>query len=251
MAKWARPPKPCCSSAAVGSRWSATLLLLCAGWLTGCGEIGLGRWIERSNGIGAQGRSIGTEEANDTAGPDSVPARLAGKHSSEVRSILGQPLGRLWTQSGSIWLYSDWRVELDAEGKVTAIEAERPVTVAGGRSAEEPPPVPSVSVVSQGGREIDLRSMLPPNKVAIVDFYADWCGPCRQISPHLEELANSDPEVVLVKVDIVKWGTPVTRQHQIRSIPNIRVYNRQKVMIGNPTSDLAAVRRYVEIAKKK
>ena len=251
LANGTQPPKPDVRKASLGCHRSATLLLLSAGLLTGCGEIGIGPWIKQADGTEARSGSTGTEAANDTAVSDSVPARLADKSVTEVRSILGQPLGRLRTQSGSVWLYADWRVEFDAEGRVASVAAEEPVRVVGGPTAEGAPcSVPAMMVISRGGREVDVRSMLPPNKVVIVDFYADWCGPCGQISPHLEELANNDPEVVLIKVDIVKWDTPVTRQYQIRSVPNIRVYNRQKVVVGNPTSDLNTVLRYVQLAKK-
>ena len=251
LANGTRPPMPGVRKASLGCHRGAILLLLSAGLLTGCGEIGIGQWIKPADGTGAKGGLIGTEAANDTTVSDSVPARLADKSFTEVRSVLGQPLGRLRTQSGSVWLYAEWRVEFDAEGRVASVAAEQPVRVAGGPLGDGAPgSVPAVTVISRGGFAVDVWSMLPPGKVAIVDFYADWCGPCGQITPHLEELANNDPEVVLIKIDIVKWDTPVTRQYQIRSVPNIRVYNRQKVVVGSPTSDLNTVLRYVHLAKK-
>jgi thioredoxin-like negative regulator of GroEL len=88
-----------------------------------------------------------------------------------------------------------------------------------------------------------------PGKVTVVDFYADWCGPCRQISPYLERMAAQDPDIVLVKVDIVDWQTPVTRQFGIRSIPNILVFDPRKAQVGNPTHDLRQVADYVKRAK--
>ena len=95
---------------------------------------------------------------------------------------------------------------------------------------------------------VDLNSLMPAGKITVVDFYADWCGPCRQISPHLEKLVSENSDVVLVKVDIVKWGTPVTEQHDINSVPNIRVFDRNRKPIGNPTSSLSAVKSYLSKA---
>ena len=107
-----------------------------------------------------------------------------------------------------------------------------------------------MTVIAQGGEEINLSAVMPVGKVTIVDFYADWCGPCRQISPHLEQLARQDPNVVLIKVDIVNWNTPVTRQYGIQSVPNVRVFNRRKQMVGSPTSSLSAVEGYIDQAKR-
>ncbi|MDG1571271.1 thioredoxin [Robiginitalea sp. M366] len=57
-------------------------------------------------------------------------------------------------------------------------------------------------------------------KPAIIDFYADWCGPCKMVAPILEELSDEYPDVIIYKVD-----TEVERElaavFQIRSIPSI------------------------------
>ena len=107
----------------------------------------------------------------------------------------------------------------------------------------------SVKVVSNGGRQVNLGSLVSRGKVTIVDFYADWCGPCRQVGPMLERLASSDPNVQLVKVDIIKWKTPVAMQYNISSIPNMRVYDRNGRLVGRPTSSYGDVVKYVKKAK--
>jgi thioredoxin len=58
-------------------------------------------------------------------------------------------------------------------------------------------------------------------KPAIVDFTATWCGPCRSITPTLEELANEyDGQIVVYKVDVDKCGD-VAAAFGISSIPAI------------------------------
>src|ERR1051326_4815128 len=59
------------------------------------------------------------------------------------------------------------------------------------------------------GKGIDIEKKLAAGKVTLVDFYADWCGPCRMISPHLEDLVKKDKGIVLRKVDIVRWNTEI------------------------------------------
>lgn len=107
----------------------------------------------------------------------------------------------------------------------------------------------AVRIISNGGRRIGLGALLVPGKVTIVDFYADWCGPCRRISPQLEKLAREDPDVVLRQVDIVSWHSDVAKQYSLHSIPSIRVYDRTGRQVGQPTAGMQAVRRNVSRAK--
>jgi len=58
------------------------------------------------------------------------------------------------------------------------------------------------------------------NKPAIIDFYADWCGPCKMVAPILEELSNEYKD----QVDIFKINTEIEQElagvFGIRSIPS-------------------------------
>ena len=70
------------------------------------------------------------------------------------------------------------------------------------------------------------------NKPAIIDFYADWCGPCKMLSPILEELSNEYEG----KIDVFKIDTERERElamaFGIRSIPSILFIplNKQPMM---------------------
>ena len=59
------------------------------------------------------------------------------------------------------------------------------------------------------------------DKPCIIDFYADWCGPCKQIAPVLEELANDyDGKVIIYKVNTEK-ERELASAFGIRSIPSL------------------------------
>ena len=59
------------------------------------------------------------------------------------------------------------------------------------------------------------------SKPAIIDFYADWCGPCRKLSPVLEELQNDyDGKIQVYKVDTEK-SKELSATFGIRSLPTI------------------------------
>jgi len=106
-----------------------------------------------------------------------------------------------------------------------------------------------VEVISHGA-PVDIAKHLALGNVTVVDFYADWCGPCRHLSPSLEQMARTDPEIALRKIDIVNWKTAVVKQYNIRSIPHVNVYNRSGRLVGTVVGpDVKEVKRYVAQAK--
>lgn len=55
---------------------------------------------------------------------------------------------------------------------------------------------------------------------AIIDFYADWCGPCKMVAPILEELSNENPQITIYKVN-TEVEQELSAVFRIRSIPSI------------------------------
>ena len=68
----------------------------------------------------------------------------------------------------------------------------------------------------------DFEALIKEGDV-IVDFFATWCGPCKMLSPVLEEIALKFPRIKVVKVDIDKFDN-LTRSHGIMSVPTMEVY---------------------------
>ena len=81
------------------------------------------------------------------------------------------------------------------------------------------------------GNPVKLTDYLVPGKTVVFDFYSDYCGPCVQMAPALDQLHRTNPNVVVVKVDInrpnvkgIDWRSPVAEQYKLRSIPHFKVY---------------------------
>ena len=67
----------------------------------------------------------------------------------------------------------------------------------------------------------EYSELLNNNELVFVDFYADWCGPCKMVAPILDELAKEyDGQIVIYKVDTEK-EQELAGAFGIRSIPSI------------------------------
>ena len=60
----------------------------------------------------------------------------------------------------------------------------------------------------------------------LVDFYANWCGPCKMLSPILEQLA-SEVDIDIVKVDVDKYQD-LAREYKVMSIPCLILFDNEK-----------------------
>lgn len=58
--------------------------------------------------------------------------------------------------------------------------------------------------------------------IAVVDFYADWCGPCKMIGPILEEISNERNDVKIVKVNVDE-NREVSLESGVKNIPTLLI----------------------------
>lgn len=65
--------------------------------------------------------------------------------------------------------------------------------------------------------------------VVLVDFFANWCGPCKMLSPILENMASSRVEVKIVKVDVDKCPN-LARTYGVMSIPTLLIFKDGKLL---------------------
>lgn len=79
--------------------------------------------------------------------------------------------------------------------------------------------------------ELDFDKLIKNDKV-LVDFYADWCGPCRMISPIVEEIAKENNDLQVVKVNVDNFEA-IARKYGIMSIPTLIVFKNGEAVNKN------------------
>ena len=90
---------------------------------------------------------------------------------------------------------------------------------------EEESTMEVLKVTSENFEEEVLKS----DKTVLIDFYADWCGPCKMFSPIIESVANENEDIKVVKIDVDN-AQDIAMKYQVMSIPTtVIIKNGQEV----------------------
>ena len=69
-----------------------------------------------------------------------------------------------------------------------------------------------------------------PGMPVVVDFYADWCGPCKTMAPILQQVAAEHAgKVKIIKIDVDR-NQAVAQQYRVQSIPTLILFHQGKVL---------------------
>eukprot|EP00924_Labyrinthula_sp_SR-Ha-C_P002251 snap_masked-scaffold_19-processed-gene-5.27-mRNA-1 protein AED:0.16 eAED:0.16 QI:0/-1/0/1/-1/1/1/0/110 len=90
-----------------------------------------------------------------------------------------------------------------------------------------------------------LNKLLEAGKTVLIDFYADWCGPCRMISPKFNDMAasSSNDNMVFAKVDVDSVHD-IAQKYEIRAMPTFIALKGSETIdtvVGADPNKLAAL----------
>ncbi|MCE2791991.1 MAG: thioredoxin [Planctomycetota bacterium] len=109
-----------------------------------------------------------------------------------------------------------------ANGPATTAGAGNQVTAAAGESETH-----FAKVISEASFETDV---LKSDQVVLVDCWAPWCGPCRQIAPVIEEIAKDfEGQAVIAKLD-VDTAPGISQKYEINAIPALLIFKNGEVV---------------------
>ena len=88
-----------------------------------------------------------------------------------------------------------------------------------------------------------LEELLEDNRVVLVDFYADWCGPCKMLEPTVEEIA-AETDAAVLKVDI-DAHQDLAEQYQVQGVPTLYLF-----VDGEPADRMVGVQDEATLREK-
>jgi thioredoxin len=91
------------------------------------------------------------------------------------------------------------------------------------------PEVMGSATPKTGMTVLDYEKLIADDKMVLVDFYAEWCGPCKKMKPSLEEISKEMQETVkIVRID-VDQNPELAKSLKVDALPTIFVYKNNEI----------------------
>lgn len=73
------------------------------------------------------------------------------------------------------------------------------------------------------------KEVIESDKPVLIDFFATWCGPCKMVSPVVDQIANERPDIKVCKLDVDK-NLDLARTFQVMSVPTLVAMKNDKMI---------------------
>lgn len=121
-----------------------------------------------------------------------------------------------------------------------------PLTACAGGSSggAAAPPAKVLSLNSEPGAMVDVEKSLALGFVTVVDFWADYCAPCKTIEAELMAGIADFPDIVVRKVNVGPGDSDVAKAYKLGGLPHLRVFDRKGrlryQLVGDDAHEAAA-----------
>jgi thiol-disulfide isomerase/thioredoxin len=106
-----------------------------------------------------------------------------------------------------------------------------------------------VKWLTKTGEYVKIEDHRVSGKVTVIDFGADWCGPCREVDDMMLRLLRKEKDVAFRKIDIVDWDTPVAKAYLSKApeLPYVVVFGKDgREVTRFPGLHLERLRKAIE-----
>ena len=79
----------------------------------------------------------------------------------------------------------------------------------------------------------NFEEVISSNDMVVVDYWAEWCGPCKSFGPVFEKVSEDFPDAVFAKVD-TENQQEIASMFQIRSIPTLMIFREKVIVFSQP-----------------
>ena len=87
-----------------------------------------------------------------------------------------------------------------------------------------------MSIVEEVSDARVIKDLISTNACVVIDFMAQWCGPCKMIAPKIKKLAEIYPSVKFIKVDVDRVDSAFVQSEDISAMPTFRFYKNGQAL---------------------